>query len=452
MNPSALHRIVHLRILRSRIVQPRTVRLLAAFVLASLLCSSLAQRYFGHAMAVPNIDFYDYYFAAQAVRDHPRANLYEGATGGNPQLTSAPAQSALAAEARAAGIQDTELYLYPPLLADLLTPFAHLPAHMAAALWRALNLALVLLAMALLAPLLRVRLLSGEFALLAAAAYWFWPVHEAVSDGQVTIVLLALWAFAVTAYARGRVALSALALATALKVTPLAILPLFLLWKERRWLAMYFSTLLGLTALMAAGNGPENLRLFAVAIGAMGQGIPALANKSLTSLTAWIFYGKVFTLSTARAAMGGSPWLLRLAAKALSGAFFLGCLVLVWRARRRMDPSAKAVVLAVFALVLCCIAPVSWRHGYTVALLPLAMLWARALRRPPRALHLGLLTLTTFTQGSLFFDLAAAAPIPGWAQIVCASLWIVLSCALCLDTLYAMQSEETPVLVENSGA
>ena len=424
-----------------RAVQPRTVRWLAAIVLISLIGSSLAQRYFGHAMAVPDLDFYDYYFAAQAVREHPRANLYEGATEGNPQLKSAPKQSEIAAHARAEGFQDTELYLYPPLLADLLAPVSWLPARLAAALWRGWNLALVLAAMALLAPLLRLRLLSAEFAILAAAAYWFWPVHEAVSDGQVTILLLMLWAAAIAAYAGGRVALSAvaLALATALKLTPAAILPVFVLWKERRWLAAYLAALAGLTALMAAVNGPENLRIYAAVIGAMGQGIPAIGNKSLTSMTAWLYYGRVFSLRTVHEAMQGSPLLPRLAAKAVSGAFFLGCLLPVWQARRRMDRTARANVLAIFALAICCLAPVSWRHGYTVALIPLAILWVRALRTPPHAMHLALLALTTFTQGTLFFDLAAEAPLPGPARIVCASLWVVLSCWLCLDALVAMR-------------
>jgi hypothetical protein len=75
------------------------IRTLFAFALASLLFSSLAQRYLGHVMPAPDIDFYDYYFAAQVVHDNPRANLYAGATDGNPQLRSAPLDSELSAHA-----------------------------------------------------------------------------------------------------------------------------------------------------------------------------------------------------------------------------------------------------------------------------------------------------------------------------------------------------------------
>src|ERR1019366_4004166 len=86
---------------------------LFAFALASLLISSLAQRYLGHVMPDPDLDFYDYYFAAQVVHDNPRADLYAGATDGNPELhLDPPIDSALSVHARAAGFDGVEFYLY----------------------------------------------------------------------------------------------------------------------------------------------------------------------------------------------------------------------------------------------------------------------------------------------------------------------------------------------------
>jgi hypothetical protein len=413
-------------------------RILFAFALAALLISSLTQRYLGHIMPSPDLDFYDYYFAAQVVHDNPHANLYAGATDANPQLRSAPADSELFAHARAAGFDDVEFYLYPPLLADLLAPFSQLPAHLAAGLWRCLNLALVLASVLLLARMLRVRILSFEFAVFALAAYSFWPIHEAISDGQLTIVILALWTIGIVAYFDDRMILSAaaFALATAFKITPILIVPLFFIWKDRRWLVSYLAISLGLVAAMAAINGWQTVSVYSAVMSAMGGGLPAYQNKSLGSLVTWAYYGKLFTLGSARTVMVNSPRALSMAAKLVSGAFYLFCLFLVWRSRHQLDRTSRAALIAVFGLVTACVSPVSWRHGYAVALIALAIFWVKALRTPPRALHLVLLTLTTFTLGSLFFDLASQAPLPQFCKILLAASWVVFSVLFCLDALF----------------
>jgi hypothetical protein len=124
------------------------------------------------------------------------------------------------------------------------------------------------------------------------------------------------------------------------------------------------------------------------------------------------------------------------AAKAVSGAFYLLCLFLVWRSRRRLDRPSRAAAIAVFGLVTACVSPVSWRHGYAVALIALAIFWVKAIRAPPRVLHAVLLALTTFTIGSLFFDLASQAPLPQLFKIVLAASRVVFSVLFCLDTLF----------------
>jgi hypothetical protein len=47
-----------------------------------------------------------------------------------------------------------------------------------------------------------------------------------------------------------------------------------------------------------------------------------------------------------------------------------------------------------------------------------------------------LLTLTTFTLGSLFFDLASQAPLPQFCKILLAASWVVFSVLFCLDALF----------------
>ena len=420
------------------------IKTLFAFVLASLLISSLTQRYLGHVMSEPDLDFYDYYFAAQVVHDTPHANLYEGATDGNPEFhNTPPTDSALIAHAKAAGFDDVEFYLYPPLLADILAPFSQLPPRLAALLWRAFNLALVLASLLLLVRILRVPVLSFEFAVLMLAAYSFWPIHETISVGQLGIVMLALWAIGIAAYFDGRMILSAaaLALATGLKVTPILVLPLFFFWKDRRWLVSYFAFSLGLVSAMVAINGWQTVSIYRTVMSAMGGGIPAFGNKSLCSLAAWTYYGKLFTLDSARSVMSNPPRALSIAAKAVSGAFYLSCLFFVWRSRRRLDRASRAATIAVFAIVAACVSPVSWRHGYAVALPALAIFWVKALRSQPRVLHAVLLALTTFTLGSVFFDLASQAPLPQLCKILLASTWVVFSVLFCLDVLYHAGAE-----------
>ncbi len=421
--------------------RPRSLAvILFAVTVASLLCSSLLQRYLGHVLAGPNVDFRDYYFAAEMVRDNPHTDLYEGATTGNPQLRSAPPQSEIAQRARKAGFDDIELYLYPPLFADLMTPVTRLPLPLAAQAWRLLNLCIVFGTVLLLARMVRLPVLSAEFVVLLTAAYSFWPVHEAVSLGQITVVLLGLWAVGVVAYAEGMPVLSAiaLALATAFKVTPVLLLPVLLIWRDRRWLVAYGTAMLGFVGIMAVWNGPDTLREYGHVVSAMGGVLPASGNKCIGAVAAWLYYGRTFDLQSVHAVLGTAPPLLVLVTRVLSLVFYAGCLLLAWRGRRFTSLHDRATVLAIFALATAVIAPVSWRHGYTVALLPLVLLWAGSLRDARGGRPIWTLALTGIAIGSLAFDLMAQAPVGQVLKIVLASVWPVSALVLCLQALASM--------------
>ncbi len=424
---------------REQIVRrPRSLILvLLAISFASLLFSSLFQRYLGHTLADPNVDFRDYYFAAEMVRDNPRTNLYEGATEGNPQLRSAPQGSEIAQRARRAGFDDVELYLYPPLFADLLTPLTRLPLPAAAQAWRLLNLAIVFGSVLLLARMLQLPALSAEFSVLLNAAYAFWPVHEAISLGQITIVLLGLWAVGVAAYAKGMPILSAvaLALATSFKITPVLLVPVLFIWRDRRWLLAYGTAMLAFLGIMAGWNGPAVLHTYVHVVSSMGGVLPAMGNKCIAAVAAWLYYGHVFDLQSVHAVLGTSPAPLVLFTRVLDLVFYGACLLRVWRSRHATSRPERARALAVFALATAVIAPVSWRHGYTAALLPLAMLWARWLRRDTHRWKIWALALTTVATGSLGFDLLAQGPVPQILKILLASVWPIASLVLCLGAL-----------------
>lgn len=420
-------------------------KILFAFALTSLLASSLMQRYLGaHEIKDANCDFFAYYFAAQTVHDNPHANLYEGATDTNPQLRVAPPSSEIAAHAKSSGISVVTLYLYPPLLADFFAPFSQLPAHLAATLWRMFNIILVLASVLLLARMLRVSILSFEFAALALAAYSFFPISETIFIGQITIVMLALWTVGIVAYFDNRIILSAaaFALATALKITPIMLLPLFFIWKDRRWIVSYLGISLGLVSLMAAINGFQTVSVYPKVISAMGSGIPSVLNKTLGSLVAWVFYGKILPIESVLEVMTNPPRALSFIEKIVSGLFYLACLFLAWRNRRQLDRASKAATIAVFSLAAVCIAPVSWRHAYSVAFIALAIFWVKALRTSPRFLHAALLALTTIAIGSPFFDLTAQAPLPQICKILMASSCVIFSVLFCLNALDRTASDD----------
>ncbi len=411
---------------------------LFALIISSLLMSSLLQRYLGGIMDEPDLDFYDYYFEAAMVHDHPHTDMYSAAMSGNPQLRHAPPESEVYQRAEAAGFNGTNLYLYPPLLADLLIPLSTLPPHLAAMLWRCFNLFLVFGCAVLLTRFLGLSLISAEAGLLLFACFTFWPVHETIAQGQISIVLLGLWTIAVVAYGNGNAVLSAacLALATWLKVTPVLVLPLFLIWNDRKWIASYLSTASAFGLLVVWINGWQNLLTsFKVLLGMSGS-VPAFPNKCIGALLAWFYYGKAATYDEARVLIANpQPHGLLITAKVLSLGFYAACMMMVWR-RRSEKPVLRAMTIAVFAIVISLTSPVSWRHGYSAAAILLIILWVQCLRKPAAGLRLWLLALTTLSLGSLFFDLAIKAPLPDMLKIACSGTWVVFSVLLCLEVLW----------------
>jgi len=408
---------------------------LLALTLTLLMLGSIMQREFG-SYTNKDVDFFAYYFAGQVIHENPRADLYYGALNGNPEShTDAPEGSPIYNKAEASGVKEVMFFLYPPILADMLAPISSRPPHAAASLWRALNLALVLLSVVGLAQMLGIPLLSADFGILALAALAFFPIYEALAIGQITIVLLALWALAVVSYSQERIALSAsaLALATALKLTPLLVVPIFIIWKDKRWLAWYASALAFLIVAMGLFNGWPMLAMNVKVIGAVGGSVPLMQNKTLSGLLAWLYYGRFVPMDTGIGAH--PPHLLVVAGKVIGLGFYALCLFLLWRSRVQNNPAARVTALSIFAVVTPLISPLSWRHAYTIALVPLAILWMQAIRTSVSTLHLALLTISTLAIGTLFFDLAAQTHIPSILQVLSAGILAISTAALCLETL-----------------
>jgi len=260
------------------------------------------------------------------------------------------------------------LYLYPPLLAELLTPLGALPFAVAAALWIAAS------ALALVAAL---RLLGVRDWRCYGLAFTWVPVLHGLRLGTLTPFLVLL----VVLGRRGRV------VGTILK---LFLWPVLALDAARRpvrvlagaaaltlasWAAVGFA---GLTAY------PTLLRRTQDAWERNGYGLPALAVHA-----------------------GISP--------ALTGALLLVAALGALRTILRLDPTpalACAVVLA------CLVSPVSWLHYSTLLLVPVALYqprlgWAWALPL--------VLWLTPFEEAdgslwrvALWLAVMVATPVAAW--------------------------------------
>jgi len=198
----------------SRIQGSRRAAIALAAVVALLVVNELAINQFSpNRDKSKDFDFFVYYFAAQAVLDNPHSDLYRGATGRNPTQVEAPDDSDLAKHARSEGFSVVYQYIYPPMLADMLEPLGRISPYRAADVWRGFNLIAIFLALLPLGRLLRVRLLSFEFATLALCALSFFPIRESLHYGQISVAMSALWAVGICAYRDDNPRLSAAVLA-----------------------------------------------------------------------------------------------------------------------------------------------------------------------------------------------------------------------------------------------
>jgi alpha-1,2-mannosyltransferase len=334
------------------------------------------------------------------------------------------------------------LYIYPPLLADLLTPVSSFSIQIAAKLWLALNLLLVCAAMLPLAGLTRIRLLSVGFAVLVCSAFCFHPIQDTFCFGQVNVVLCALWAFGIWAYEREWVLTSAavLAFATALKVTPIVIFPLFLIWKDRRWLVGYFSSLVGLGAFIVSFNGFGELREFSAVASSMSGGTPRFDNQCISSVLTWFYYGHTFDHFSAQSVLPLRAPALTLAIKLTQALFYSLCLWLVWKSRKQATRRDRASSIAIFALVALCVAPVSWRSSYAIAIVPLVMQWTRWFQEKIQWVRLAVLAVTSALIWSSGFEFVDGFPLPMWLKIVAASAQVFAVIVFCIVELAALRN------------
>jgi len=320
-------------------------------------------------------DFMVYYTAATLVRTGNSLHIYDGSRPDtNPQNSPASPDSIFAQTAEAFGLTSISLYLYPPTLADLMTPLTLFSPLTALHLWWLLNAAALLASALIMASLLGVRHAAHRISIVAFC-FILLPTLECFRVGQVSILLLLLLIAGIWLYLRGYVQWAGLlfALATAIKLTPLILIVPLLVWRDWKTLRAFFLGGLAILGLLWFVNGPAMLRLYSLHLmPAISSGFPDIDDRTFSTLLLEYWRGIGHASVTPLLL-----WVSRIVS-------FLVLAAAAWLSRsgskHALSDQTRFDVLAVFLLLSCCIAPVSWIYSYVRAIPLLVLLGLRLWR------------------------------------------------------------------------
>jgi hypothetical protein len=347
-------------------------------------------------------DFQVYYTSSVVVRHSTDHRLYYPQPGGQIFMDNVPADTAWGRAAKAAGFPSTMPFNYPPFAALLVQPLSLLKWPSALLIWRLVLVGIVLYSIYLCIRLTGRDYLSLKFGFAALAALSFFPLTETLVEGQVDPFILLFWIAGIYLFESGRSSWSALlfALGTVVKVSPAMVVALFLLRRRWTWLLSYVSSLIALELLSIWRLGWSNHILFVKEVlPKLSCGMALLANRSLPGLIYDIYLRRV------PLALGPTvpAWVCTLA-KMTGLVLLLTCVYFLWRRNKTKHiPTSEFMAFALLSLL---VSPVSWRHHYLLALLPLIYLWnCERVRR----FDLAVLTVATLSIGSVLPDYVITA-------------------------------------------
>jgi hypothetical protein len=355
------------------------------------LCELRIHRYLSPAAET---DFDIYYVASQMVRAGNNAHLYDGiGSDAFYQIRSMDDNLSFAQVAHQDGLPHIFYYTYPPLLADSLLPLTSFSIERAALLWRIVSLAAVILSCACIAQLLGYSLFSMPGLAVLAGMFCFAPLWQGLHYGQITMVLLLLWCAGILFYVRGSVRASALILAAGvlLKLTPLIVIVPILLWRDWRWLRWFVIGIAAGGLAICCINSPATVTWYLFhAVPHMSAGLADIENKTVPSA--------VGLLCGIRGQVTSHP--IALLGKLLSFGLLAAAALLTFRSRQDVAAQRQASVLAAFALLSLCTAPIAWLDTYVIGGILLALLWKQAFHSNVSALHLVSLAAATALMGA----------------------------------------------------
>ena len=324
----------------------------------------------------------------------------------------------------------TQPFDAPPFAALMMEPLALLPWQTAYRVWQ------LLCALMMLATLYFALRLSQDgppsmlvMAVAFAVAFCFFPFKDAMTLGNIDVVLVLLWVLGVFLLRRGQIIPSAFcfALGTAIKVSPVYALPLLVMRRQWRWLASYLVASTALLVFSIWRLGWMNHVVWAGQVApALSGGIKFFYNRSLPGFI--LALGDPQRLLTPLPGSAGPLWF----AKALSVVGFSAFLLWCWKQRR--GPQGLLFEVILLPLIVLLVSPMTWLQYYVLAVLPLTYLWTRAREEAGAVSRLDLIFLagSTLILGSssrgLEHHLAQAIGAP--FELLVMGVWVATTLAL----------------------
>jgi Glycosyltransferase family 87 len=355
---------------------PRNDLVLAKVVLVLFGVGLLGQRLH---MYPPRNDFKPYYVAGHLAAEHLPGALYYPATFPDGRTDPLGAGSGWQEVVRRYGVPGAVTFVYPPFFAALLTPLAHFSPGVAYQGWNVLTVFLTLVSVWIILRLGGRQPSVVLWMILTVGLFSWAPFFHELAVGQVSSLLLFLWALGVWLLSRGQEWPSAfcIALATMIKITPVIAVPLLALHRKWKWLTAYGCWMVGMIgfSIWRMGWAAHEQFLHNV-IPTLSCGVVTYGNISIVAFVQELFLGHM--------PMHGLPSSLPpgacLVSKATSAALLALLMLQFYRYRKESNLTLHLVLLLLFSLVT---SPIAWTHHYVMALLPLLYLWCRE-REPDR--------------------------------------------------------------------
>lgn len=322
-------------------------------------------------------DFSAYYVAAKLVSKTPAQTLYQlplFADGRMNLTVAAPISSAWHAAAIRYHVPFSAPFIYPPICAVLMKPFAHLSFATAYVAWNILTTLLIAGAVLISLSLGGVRIHSKLALILGVGLFSYFPLVVSLICGQIGGLILFLLAVGVWLLSRNRIWPSAFcfALATLIKLTPVLALPILIIHRRWKWLLAYVVWMISLLIFSVWQAGwIAHQQFFQVVMPSISSGAPIFTNSSIVAYVQELFLRYV-------PAPGSQPLAIPPYARAVSRfvAFLVYYLMLgrFYLRRRDGDIVRDVVIMVLLGIV---ISPISWWHHYTLGLLPFIYLWCK---------------------------------------------------------------------------
>ena len=374
------------------------------------------------------VDFSAYYLAGKVLDESPGESIYDLPLFADGRLNlnvEDPEGSWWYADAGRFRVPFAAPYIYPPLFAVVMKPLSRLPFATAYFVWTVGTVLAVAWAVLLSLSLAGVRVGARLAVVLGVGVFSYYPLWDNLFFGQISGVILFLFAAGVWLLVRNRALGSALcfAVATMIKLTPVLVVPVLIIHRRWKWLvayAMFMAALLG-GAVWQAGWA-EHAEFLHKALPSMSCGAPVCTNTSVVAFVQELFLGGVprstHPLETIPAgACAVSRW--------VALAIYLLMIGRCWM-RRRDGLVVRDIVL--IAMLGIAVSPISWWHHSVLDLLPFIYLWGTGVKS--RALTALALIVSTNVVGFVALGLANhvaqlvfAAIVPG---LTIAVAWMML--------------------------